>query len=187
MVRICVTWDVLLVLLNPPQDFTFCRAGARPGHPITASLERYEKHNRKAEPQAVFLKVESRATRPDSCPLPVTDHSVPHRGRRTIPRYAFLQISRLCGSVANLDAGSVPNAPIAIPNRGAAGPVTWRPYVDGSRRYVHRGWLIVAGAACYRRSKQRTNCQPTNNASGYLTTPSSRSLGCTREANTACD
>jgi hypothetical protein len=152
-----------------------------------ASLERYEKYNRKAEPQAAFLKVESRATRPDSCPLPATDHSVPHRGRRTIPRYAFLQISRLCGSVANLDAGSVPNAPIAIPNRGAAGPVTWRPYVDGSRRYVHRGWLIVAGAACYRRSKQRTNCQPTNNASGYLTTPSSRSLGCTREANTACD
>src|SRR6266481_2663876 len=110
MVRICVTWDVLLVLLVPPQDFTFCRAGARPGHPITghasspadehpeesiaagllgpnarvASLERYEKHNRKAEPQAAFLKVESRATRPDSCPLPVTDHSVSHRGRRTI-------------------------------------------------------------------------------------------------------
>src|SRR5262249_34978217 len=27
--------DVLLVLLNPPQDFTSCRAGARPGHPIT--------------------------------------------------------------------------------------------------------------------------------------------------------
>src|SRR5262245_21710097 len=35
MVRICVTWDVLLVLLNPPQDSTSCRAGARPGHPIT--------------------------------------------------------------------------------------------------------------------------------------------------------
>jgi ABC-type uncharacterized transport system substrate-binding protein len=27
----CVTWDVLLVLLNPPQDLTSCRAGARPG------------------------------------------------------------------------------------------------------------------------------------------------------------
>src|SRR5262245_42440334 len=27
MVRICVTWDVLLVLLNPPQDFTSRRAG----------------------------------------------------------------------------------------------------------------------------------------------------------------
>src|SRR5262245_38975837 len=35
MVRICVTWDVLLVLLNPPQDSTSCRAEARPGHPIT--------------------------------------------------------------------------------------------------------------------------------------------------------
>src|SRR5262249_51248403 len=33
MTRICVTWDVLLVLLNPPQDFTSCSAGARPGHP----------------------------------------------------------------------------------------------------------------------------------------------------------
>jgi len=38
-----------------------------------ASLVRYEKTNRKAEPQAAFLKVEPRATRPDSCPLPVTD------------------------------------------------------------------------------------------------------------------
>src|SRR6516165_2384202 len=27
MVPICVTWDVLLVLLNPPRDFTSCRAG----------------------------------------------------------------------------------------------------------------------------------------------------------------
>src|SRR5262245_24695380 len=35
MMRICVTWDLLLVLLNPPQDFTSCRAGARPGHPIS--------------------------------------------------------------------------------------------------------------------------------------------------------
>src|SRR6516162_1617507 len=35
MVRTCVTWDVLLVLLNPPQDLTSCRAGARPGHPIS--------------------------------------------------------------------------------------------------------------------------------------------------------
>jgi hypothetical protein len=30
------------------------------------SLERYEKDNRKAEPQATFLEVEPRATRPDS-------------------------------------------------------------------------------------------------------------------------
>src|SRR6266446_4262288 len=35
MVWICVTWDGLLVLLNPPQDSRSCRAGARPGHPIT--------------------------------------------------------------------------------------------------------------------------------------------------------
>src|SRR6516164_9294112 len=35
MVRTCVTWDVLLVLLNPLQDLTSCRAGARPGHPIS--------------------------------------------------------------------------------------------------------------------------------------------------------
>jgi hypothetical protein len=35
MVWICVTWDGLLVLLNPPQDSTSCRAGARPGHPIS--------------------------------------------------------------------------------------------------------------------------------------------------------
>src|SRR6516164_7697526 len=39
MVRICVTWDVLLVLLNPPQDLTSCRAGARPGHPISGLMQ----------------------------------------------------------------------------------------------------------------------------------------------------
>src|SRR6516162_10916350 len=38
MVRTCVTWDVLLVLLNPPQDLTSCRAGARPGHPISGLM-----------------------------------------------------------------------------------------------------------------------------------------------------
>ena len=37
------------------------------------SLARYEKNNRKAEPQAAFLKVEPRATQPDSCPLPVAN------------------------------------------------------------------------------------------------------------------
>src|SRR6516164_4436484 len=40
MVRTCVTWDVLLVLLNPPQDLTSCRAGARPGHPISGLTHR---------------------------------------------------------------------------------------------------------------------------------------------------
>jgi hypothetical protein len=37
--QICVTWDVLCVLLNPPQDFTPCRAGARPGHPIKRHMQ----------------------------------------------------------------------------------------------------------------------------------------------------
>src|SRR5215831_3707391 len=40
MVRIFVTWDVLLVLLNPPQDFMSCRVGARPGHPISGLMHR---------------------------------------------------------------------------------------------------------------------------------------------------
>src|SRR4029450_3015142 len=148
-----------------------------------ASLYGMKRHNQKAEPQAAFLKVEPRATRPDSCPLPVTDHSVHTVGGALSPRYGFLQISRLCSSVANLDAGAIPNAPIAIPNRSAWGPVTWRPYVvDGSRRYIDGGWLIVAGTARYRRSKQCTDCQATNNSGGYVTTtPRNRSPGCTRQ------
>jgi hypothetical protein len=153
-----------------------------------ASLYGMKRHNQKAEPQAAFLKVEPRATRPDSCPLPVTDHSVHTVGGALSPRYGFLQISRLCSSVANLDAGSIPNAPIAIPNRSASGPVTWRPYVvDGSRRYIDGGWLIVAGTARYRRSKQCTNCQAANNPGGDVTTPCSRNPGCTRQTKTACD
>src|SRR5437867_2986325 len=39
MVWICVTWDGLLVLLDPPQDSTSCRAGARPGHPISRDIQ----------------------------------------------------------------------------------------------------------------------------------------------------
>src|SRR5260370_12343590 len=39
MAWICVTWDGLLVLLNPPQDSTSCRAGARPGHPISRHMQ----------------------------------------------------------------------------------------------------------------------------------------------------
>jgi hypothetical protein len=84
-------------------------------------------------------------------------------------------------SVADLDAGPVPNPPIPIPNGGPSGPVACWLGVDRSRRYIDGSW------AGYRRSKQCTNCQTTNNASGYLTTPSSRSPGCTRQANTACD
>ncbi len=154
------------------------------GSPALYGMKR---HNQKAEPQAVFLKVEPRATRPDSCPLPVTDHSVPHCGRRPIPTIRPPPNFEALQLVANLDAGSIPNAPIAIPNRSASGPVAWRPYVDGSRRNVDGRWLIVAGAARYRRSKQCTNCQATNNAGGYLTTPCNRSPGCKRETETACD
>jgi hypothetical protein len=95
--------------------------------------------------------------------------------------------ARLCGSVANLDAGSIPDASIPIPNGGASGPVACRAYVHGSGRYVDGRWLIVAGAARYRRSKQCTNRQATNNAGGYVTTACNRSPGCKRQTKTACD
>ena len=68
-----------------------------------ASLVRYEKTQPESRPQAVFLKVEPRAARPDSCPLPVRDHSVPHCGRRPIPtirlppNFEALQFSRKLG------------------------------------------------------------------------------------------
>jgi hypothetical protein len=90
-------------------------------------------------------------------------------------------------SVTNLDAGPIPNAPIPIPNGGTSGPIAFGHYVDGSRRNVNGRWLIVAGAACYRRSKQGTNCQATKNAGGYLTIPCNRSPGCKRQTKTACD
>src|SRR5262249_55319830 len=41
----------------------------------SAGLHGMKKNNRKAEPQPAFLKVEPRATRPDSCPLPVARSS----------------------------------------------------------------------------------------------------------------
>ena len=90
-------------------------------------------------------------------------------------------------SVANLDARSIPNASIPIPNRRASGPIAWRPYIDGSGRNVDGRRLIVARAARDRRSKQCTNGQATNNAGGYLTTPCNRSPGCKRQTKTACD
>src|SRR6266436_4080207 len=90
------------------------------------------------------------------------------------------------GSVANLDARPIPNAPIPIPNGCASGPIAWR-FIDGSGRYVDGGWLIVAGAARCRGSKQCTNCQATNNAGGYLTTPSNRNPGYTGQTKTARD
>jgi hypothetical protein len=92
-----------------------------------------------------------------------------------------------CSSVANLNAGPIPNAPIPIPNGGASGPIAFGHYVDGSGRNVNGRWLIVAGAARYRRSKQCTNRQATNNAGGYLTTACNRSPGCKRQTKTACD
>src|SRR5262245_28926987 len=85
-------------------------------------------------------------------------------------------LGRGASSVADLDAGPVPNPPILVPNGGASGPVAcWR--VDRSGRYIDGSW------AGYRRSEQCTDCQTTNNASGYFTTPSSCSPGCTCEAN----
>src|SRR5258708_26879962 len=52
--------------------------------------------------------------------------------------------TRVCSSVANLDAGPIPNAPIPIPNGGASGPIAFGRYVDGSGRNVNGRWLIVA-------------------------------------------
>src|SRR5262249_8790134 len=76
---------------------------------------------------------------------------------------------------------------IPIPNGSASGPVACRTYVHGSGRYVDRGWLIVAWAARYRRSKQCTNGQPANNTGGHLTTACNCRPGCNRQTKTACD
>ena len=99
-----------------------------------------------------------------------------------------LNFSRKPGcSVANLDARSIPNASIPIPNRGTSGPVAVRRHVHGSGRYVDGGRLIVAWAARYRRSKQCANGQAANDAGGYLTTACDRILGCNRQTKAACD
>ena len=85
-------------------------------------------------------------------------------------------------SVANLDAGPVPNPPIPIPNGGASGPVAcWLNNVDRSGRYIDGSW------AGYRGSKQRTHGQAADNAGRYLATPCDRSPRCTRQTKTACD
>jgi hypothetical protein len=118
-------------------------------------------------------------------PVQAADPRV-HCGPRISRRGEALQ-SRLCSSVANLDARSIPNAPIPIPHGGASGPVACRRYVHGSGRYVDGSWLIVAGTARYRRSKQCTNCQAANNPGGDVTAPCSRNPGCTRQTKTACD
>ena len=99
-----------------------------------------------------------------------------------------LNFSRKPGcSVANLDARSIPNASIPIPNGCASGPVAVRCHVHGPGRYVHGGRLIIAWAARYRRSKQCTHGQAANNAGGYLTTACDRRLGCNRQTKAACD
>src|SRR5262249_27309705 len=59
---------------------------------------------------------------------------------------ASFRLGVLRFSVANLDAGSIPNAPIPIPHGGASSPIAWR-RIDGSGRYIDGGWLIVARAA----------------------------------------
>jgi hypothetical protein len=94
---------------------------------------------------------------------------------------------RGCSSVANLNAGPIPNAAIPIPNGGASGPVACRSYVHGSGRYVDGRWLIIARAARDRRSKQCTNCQSANNTGGYVAASCNRNPGCTRQTKTACD
>ena len=99
-----------------------------------------------------------------------------------------LNFSRKPGcSVANLDARSIPNASIPIPNGCASGPVAIRRHVHGSGRYVDGGRLIIAWAARYRRAKQCTNGQATNHAGGYLTAACNRRPGCNRKTKTACD
>ena len=90
-------------------------------------------------------------------------------------------------SVANLDARSIPNASIPIPNRRASGPVAVRRDVHGCGRDVDGGRCVIAGAARNRSSKQRTNGQATNHAGGYVTTPCNRNPGCTRQTKTSCD
>jgi len=84
-------------------------------------------------------------------------------------------------SVANLDAGPVPNPPIPIPNGGASGPVACWLNVDRSGRYIDGSW------AGYRGSKQRTHCQAADNAGRYLATSCDRSPRWTRQTKTACD
>src|SRR5258708_13164132 len=65
--------------------------------------------------------------------------------------------TRVCSSVANLDAGPIPNAPIPIPNGGASGPIAFGRYVDGSGRNLHRRWWIRTGAAPYPPPQPCTN------------------------------
>src|SRR5215831_21059312 len=103
------------------------------------------------------------------------------------PRRSGALHSGLNSSVANLDARSIPDASIPIPNGGASGPVAVRRHVYGSGRYVDGSWLIVAWAARYRRSKQCTNGQATNHAGGDFTTACNRRPGCNRKTKTACD
>jgi hypothetical protein len=131
------------------------------------------KDNWKAGPRATFLKVEpAPADRiADRCPV-----------RRNLDSALASAWEFACFSVANLDAGPVPSIP--VPYGIASRPVAGR-FIDGSGRYVDGSWFIVAGASC-RRSKQRTNCQATNNARSYVPTiPCNRKPGGSHQ--TACD
>ena len=106
----------------------------------------------------------------------------PSRGNPQIkqPELPIGSFARL--SVANLDAGPVPNPSIPIPNGGASGPVAcWLNNVGRSGRYIDGSW------AGYRGSKQRTHGQAADNAGRYLATPCDRSPRCTRQTKAACD
>ena len=60
-----------------------------------SSLARYEKNNRKAAPQAAFLEIEPRATRPDSWPLPRQRKS--SAAAPSLPLGSFALLSRKLG------------------------------------------------------------------------------------------
>src|SRR5262249_9718268 len=92
-----------------------------------------------------------------------------------------------CSSVADLDARPKPNAPIAIPNRCASGPVACRLDIHGRGRDVDGSWCIIVAGARHRSSQQCNDCPPTNNAGSYLTTPCNRGLWRTCQAKAACD
>jgi len=146
---------------------------------MRGSAARYEKNNRKAEPQAAFLKAPRYPA--GWLPTPGIESSA-----TAAPASASYHLGGLHFSVANLDAGSIPNAPISIPNRGASSPIACRPYVHGSRRYINRGWRIIPRATRYRGSKQCTHCQAADNTGRYVATPCNRRPGRTRQTKTAC-
>src|SRR2546430_14640300 len=95
---------------------------------------------RRLPPQSINSSAPERI--PDSRPRAARPPENLNKGRAGARLF-----TRVCSSVANLDAGPIPNAPIPIPNGGASGPIAFGRYVDGSGRNVNWRWLIVAGAA----------------------------------------